>query len=71
MGQKYEASLAFLVEYKFTPCPCYNHTLQVTTIQSSKAQVQSTIQAIHHIKSYKQDNACKHAKDCFIWKSGS
>jgi len=25
-GTKYEASLAFLVEYKFTPCPCNNHT---------------------------------------------
>ena len=39
MGQKYEASLAFLVENISSLLDLFNiHTLQITTIQSSKQE---------------------------------
>ena len=49
MGRKYEASLAFLVENISSLLDlCNVHTLQITTIQSSKQYFQSTIQATLH-----------------------
>ena len=72
MGQKiWSITCLFGRGYKFTPCPCNNHTLQVTKNQSSKAQTQSTNQAKQHTQWQSQSNACKHAKLCFVWKSGS
>ena len=58
MGQKYEAPLAFLVENISSLLDFAIDTLFKFHYNSIKAQIQSSIQTIHHIKQRKQNNAC-------------
>ena len=60
----------FSRECWFTSWSCKYHTL-LTSLQFNQANIYSTsIQTIYHIKWQKHGNACKHAKDGFICKSG-
>ena len=54
-------------EYKFTPWSCNIHTLQITTIQSSKQYFNLPFKQTSH-KIIEQSNACEHAKDCLFGK---